>query len=193
MFPILTISIRPARVAQMRTRLLQEFTVVDGMDGHGLSVDQMIHSGDYTPSSQWHRLTRGELGCFLSHRRCWQQIVDSGEAALILEDDCLITDEKLRALPTLPSKWKVVLLARSQFVRTDQRDVSPDLTIPGRSWGLWCYLVSVEGARELLRQSRPITKPVDTFVSALSISGKYALKVDLCGVDTTTSDTVGIC
>ncbi|WP_367278723.1 glycosyltransferase family 25 protein [Malikia sp.] len=41
------------------------------------------------PHGEWfRRLTAGELGCFLSHLRCWQLLVERDlDCALILEDD----------------------------------------------------------------------------------------------------------
>ena len=38
-------------------------------------------------------MTWGEVGCFLSHYRIWEECVDTGENVLVLEDD-VILDEK---------------------------------------------------------------------------------------------------
>jgi GR25 family glycosyltransferase involved in LPS biosynthesis len=35
-------------------------------------------------------MTPGAVGCFLSHRRCWEECVRSGEALLIFEDDVVL-------------------------------------------------------------------------------------------------------
>ena len=40
----------------------------------------------------WQRPMRaGEIGCFLSHRAAWQKIAESGQPALVLEDDALLS------------------------------------------------------------------------------------------------------
>jgi glycosyl transferase family 25 len=46
----------------------------------------------------WGRLTRGEVACFLSHRACWQRIVDRGlPHGVVLEDD-VVPGEDVGAL-----------------------------------------------------------------------------------------------
>src|SRR4051794_12383587 len=50
----------------------------------------------------WQRpISRGELGCFLSHRVAWQRVVDSGRSALVVEDDVLLSDNLVTVLSQL--------------------------------------------------------------------------------------------
>ena len=37
-------------------------------------------------------LTKGEVGCFLSHWRLWEKCIELNEPILILEDDAVCTD-----------------------------------------------------------------------------------------------------
>ena len=52
------------------------------------------------------RIKPGAIGCFLSHRRAWQRLVDTGvDAALICEDDIELTED-LGRLISLASQIK---------------------------------------------------------------------------------------
>ena len=70
---------------------------IDAVDGKSLpdkEVKQLTSSVHY---SMGRELERGEIGCFLSHRKCWQELVDSGEKyALVMEDDLLFSDRSLK-------------------------------------------------------------------------------------------------
>ena len=59
--------------------------------------------------------TRKEVGCWLSHRKCWQYIVDNNiESALILEDDCILVQDFQKKLKQyskdIPENWDMILL-----------------------------------------------------------------------------------
>lgn len=36
------------------------------------------------------RITKGEVGCFLSHYQAWQKVIELNETTIIFEDDILI-------------------------------------------------------------------------------------------------------
>jgi glycosyl transferase family 25 len=196
------ISIRPERLRSCLERLslpAGDVTVI-GVNGRTLCKTDMIQDGSYVKLHKWHDLTRGELGCFLSHRAVWRHMQDHDvPEALILEDDCQMqnTDYQraLGLVDTLSKSdplWNVLQLVRMINVRSDVRRVSQSFVIPGRSWGLACYALSKRGAGKLLTKSVPIKEAVDTFVSNSRLHGKYALYTDLCLVTATFSDTVDI-
>ncbi len=65
--------------------------IVDAVDGRAMSIEERerfyLNEKIFEPRYPF-TITPGEIGCFLSHRRVWKEIVDRGlEAALILEDD----------------------------------------------------------------------------------------------------------
>lgn len=56
-------------------------------------------------------LTTGQRGCFLSHRRAWRKVWESGSGlTIILEDDVVPLYEKLPPLPALPRDLDVLHL-----------------------------------------------------------------------------------
>lgn len=70
---------------------------VAGVDGRKLSnefVESIVPPlSDISSRLEFPKeLTKGEVGCFLSHRKCWQKLLESKEKwALILEDDIYIS------------------------------------------------------------------------------------------------------
>eukprot|EP00957_Ditylum_brightwellii_P123571 9421344-Ditylum_brightwellii.AAC.2 len=78
-------------------------------------------------------MTPGMIGCFLSHRRCWEQCMKSGKPLLVFEDDVVLGDNfrevVIAALsrcsePDLLHEWDVLLLGAMGCVH------------PGRKYGL---------------------------------------------------------
>lgn len=69
-----------------------------------------------TPSSLW-RLAAGDLACGLSHQRSWNRLIASGApAALVLEDDVVLTPPVLDFLdPELPQRVGADLLKLETF------------------------------------------------------------------------------
>ena len=65
----------------------QEIGAVDGRVS-GAAGDVELLPGNLHEPAYPFELLPGEVGCFLSHRKCWQRIVDEGwDHALIVEDD----------------------------------------------------------------------------------------------------------
>ena len=118
-------------------------------------------------------LGRGEIGCTLSHRKCWQMIVDRGlDYALIAEDDLAIDT----------SLWDDALSLIAQHATPDhfirlpaKRREDPQETIASRGQAAFflpkivgpqtvCQVVGRNAARRLLNATRRMDRPIDTFL-----------------------------
>jgi glycosyl transferase, family 25 len=118
-------------------------------------------------------LRPAEIGVFLSHRRCWQKIIDEGwDHAMIVEDDLQVTPDRLsRALAMLenqPLQEMYVRLppkARELPAKILASDGEMKLILPKRI-GLQCccQIVGRAAAARLLAASEVIDRPVDTFL-----------------------------
>ena len=129
-------------------------------------------------------LANGEIACFLSHRRAWQAIIDSGcDAGLIAEDDVAATSPDF--LPLI----KTVLDGMSpvDFVRFPMRARGEQ---GRRTWGvgqlhvieprlpalnMQMQIVGREAARLLLAASEEFDRPVDSFVQMQWLHGARML------------------
>lgn len=121
--------------------------------------------------------TRKEVGCWLSHRKCWQYIVDNNiESALILEDDCIFDQDFQKKLKQyskdIPENWDMILLGmllectkqtcgplskfanQARKILTGQRDenkyISENVYKPNSFQGAHGYIVSRKCAEKLL-------------------------------------------
>lgn len=131
------------------------------IDGRLLSAAEQASA--YVPSALVRRAGRafssGELGCALSHRGVWQQIVSSNAPyALVLEDDAVLAPDIMQRLAELApllsqSKSALVTLGRLRlFTSAGARTMSTALRLvkPVRAWGGYAYVINRAAAAELL-------------------------------------------
>jgi GR25 family glycosyltransferase involved in LPS biosynthesis len=198
------ISIRKKRWRLAYERFVAIRSYIQLLEGtNGVDIDKIkwLQQGKILSNC---RLKRGQLGCFDSHRRAWSKIVNSKfPFGLILEDDADFHPQKkhvykkinkaLDQLKLIDSDWDILFLARSIKKQKNISLVAPGLVIPGKSWGLFAYVISQNGARKLFEKSLPFKIPVDEYVSDRTPElKKYALWPSLCYVKEVRSDTRNI-
>ena len=149
------------------------FERVSGVDGSKIDISSL--SVDVPNPSYPRALTPGEIGCFLSHRKCWQKLVDSGEDwALILEDDCIFHSSAARYLGS--TEWIPEGCQLIHFYYTNKAKVYTDklINLPDKNRlfrakvslpvGAYAYCMSREAALIALELSQTIYEPVDNFL-----------------------------
>ncbi|XP_072776047.1 procollagen galactosyltransferase 1 isoform X1 [Taeniopygia guttata] len=175
---------RPSRRARM-LRSLRELGVapklVEAVDGRALNRSQVEAMGvrmlpGYRDPFHGRPLTHGEVGCFLSHFRVWQEISARGlQRSLVLEDDLRFEvffrsrlEELMERLEEAALDWDLIYLGRKRLEpERSERGVPgvPQLLRPGYSYWSLGYALSLRGARKLLA-AEPLGKmiPVDEFL-----------------------------
>ena len=132
-------------------------------------------------------MTRGEVGCFLAHRRAWNTIVRRGlPMALVIEDDARLAEgvaEGLsavsRALGDQAAFARLVSDPRPAYRPWADLGRHGCLAYPVRPGDLTvAYLVTQEGARALLEGSRKFWCPVDDFMNLEDAHGAVAFHVE---------------
>lgn len=85
--------------SQLAEKYGLNFSFFDAVDGRKLpeSCIDEINQGVLQAGLYQRKLAKGEIGCTLSHKAIYQQIVDNGGWAIILEDD-ISFDERLVSL-----------------------------------------------------------------------------------------------
>lgn len=166
----------PDRLSVMTDRLKAidvTFERVSAIDGINLETKEFVVD---VPNALYpYTLTAGEIGCYLSHRKCWQKIVDSGEDwGLVLEDDCIFqpcASQYLTNTNWIPKECKLI-----HFYYTTQRAAYTDKTIKlpngnvlfrvrvSLPVGAYAYLMSREAALTALKLSKTILEPVDNYL-----------------------------
>ena len=123
-------------------------------------------------------LSDGEIACSLSHIRIWQDIVQNNyDLTLILEDDVILMPEIKEVLFALQTKTDDYDLIN--FTTTAQQTPFGDAickhhqltTFKGSANMTSAYLLTLEGAKKLLKKAFPVRMPADAITGKTHISG----------------------
>jgi len=189
---VLNLDRAPQRWSHMQTVMEEQGLQVErlsAVDGKTLTDAEMLaHSTKMAAFLQ----PRGVIGCYLSHKRFWQMVVDRNlDSAIIFEDDVRLVDDfkgklqsYLQRLETEGSSYDVLLLGAIGRVHPEGREsfgsrlfstyiggkrplkqLSNYLYKPRRPAGTHAYMVSNAGARRLLGLCPKATFHVDLDVS----------------------------
>lgn len=180
---VISLARRPARRQRMLSSLWEmeiSGRVVDAVDGRMLNSSVLRHLGvDLLPGYQdpysGRTLTKGEVGCFLSHYSIWEEVAARGLARVVVfEDDVRFESNFKRRLERLMEEveaqelaWDLIYLGRKQVNPEEELAVEglPGLVVAGYSYWTLAYALSLAGARKLLA-SQPLRRmlPVDEFL-----------------------------
>ena len=144
----------------------------------------------------WERpLRKAEVCCFLSHRNAWQSVLDSGQPALILEDDAVLANTTPQLLAELSTLKDIDLAtlevrARKKIISKHGTPITPGLTLLALfqdRTGAAGYVLWPEGARKLLAKADSGRAGIaDAFISshyalrAFQIEPAPIVQLDMC-------------
>lgn len=187
---------RKAQVDHLLAATPYEAEVLDAVEGPAMSDEELQAVYSNTPihhPKYPFPLNAAEVGCFLSHRRAWQKIVDDGlEAALILEDDVQIegrifanalalAETHADAFGYIQFQVRPVKGAVRTLARTREAELVAPKVIPLRTSA---QLVSAKAAAVLLESTSRFDRPIDSFLQM-----RWATSVPVvCAVPSGVSD-----
>ncbi|GLD75380.1 procollagen galactosyltransferase 2-like protein, partial [Lates japonicus] len=174
-----------------RTRMLKTMaslgihvTLTDAVDGKALNTSQLQALGiemmpGYKDPYSGRVLTRGEIGCFLSHHSIWTQVIERGlQKVLVLEDDVRFEPwfkRRLQAIMDDVGKaqldWDLIYVGRKRMqVQQPEQSVEGVDNLVEADYSYWTlgYALSQQGARKLLA-AQPFSRmlPVDEFLPVM--------------------------
>uniref|UniRef100_A0A8C8A1K2 Collagen beta(1-O)galactosyltransferase 2b n=1 Tax=Oryzias sinensis TaxID=183150 RepID=A0A8C8A1K2_9TELE len=199
---------RRQRMLKTMASLGLQATSVDAVDGKALNTSQLQMLGiemlpGYKDPYSGRVLTRGEIGCFLSHHSIWRQVTERGfQKVLVLEDDVRFEPRFRRRLEAIMEDveraqldWDLIYVGRKRMqVHQPEQSVNGvnNLVVADYSYWTLGYALSNQGARKLL-DAEPFKKmlPVDEFLPIMfnkhpksvssSLNGKPRVKTDRKG------------
>lgn len=190
---------REPNVRRLLTRL-PGAEIVPAVNGRAIAGQTATRPGDLHAPRYPFPLSPGELGCFLSHRACWDRIAGSDDAyALIVEDDFACD----------PALWPEVLdliaahATPDSFIRLPaKRRERPAQPVDSRAHarlflprviGLQtvAQVVGRAAAARLLAASPTPDRPVDSFLQMHWATGQRIHTIHPCGVSELTAELGG--
>lgn len=156
-------------------------TFFEAIDGRKLAEEEVnaVYDENRAQKTNWGKLTRGEIGCALSHRAVWKDLIASGESGwIVLEDDAVLASDVpswLTSLSELVRDGDVV-----PFVHTNampywfQREKLGDRWLVYVNQGFYratAYYITPLAARRLLEASMPIWFPIDFWYGSPGFKG----------------------
>ncbi|KAK4820405.1 hypothetical protein QYF61_026241 [Mycteria americana] len=174
------------RDRMLRTLYEQEIAVkiVEAVDGKALNTSQLkalsidMLPGYRDPYSS-RPLTRGEIGCFLSHYYIWKEVVNRElEKTLVIEDDVRFEHQFKRKLMKLMNDieqaqldWELIYIGRKRMqVQEPEKAVPNVMNLVEADYSYWTlgYAISFQGAQKLIG-AEPFSKmlPVDEFLPVM--------------------------
>eukprot|EP01091_Cochliopodium_minus_P012968 TRINITY_DN4061_c0_g1_i1.p1 TRINITY_DN4061_c0_g1~~TRINITY_DN4061_c0_g1_i1.p1 ORF type:complete len:873 (+),score=234.62 TRINITY_DN4061_c0_g1_i1:58-2676(+) len=163
------------RLKELQVNIPFEF--IEAIDGNKIDKEWLAKN-DAAPLISWRDpkikrpLTKGEIGCMLSHIKAWDMIIESGQPGLILEDDSVFSENFLMRVLDLKDDltenyWEMFYFYRQQL-RDGEKRVGLNLVSPKYSYLTLSYSVTVEGAKKL--RNTPIKQnliPSDEYLSIM--------------------------
>jgi len=180
--------------------LAQEpFVLVEAVDGKAIDpkdfvtprVWEGVQQIDKTGKRSSHdHLTRGMVGCYLSHLKVLEMIKSSNRPyGFVLEDDASFPDDVYtkhirNALLTMPEDWDVILLGRWPLEETNEIN----FVKVNKFWGTHGYLINRKGAEKIIQYGGvPIDDQIDGAMGKLArddILKIYSPYRNIIGVNT---------
>lgn len=185
---VINLDRQPERLRRMESLfdgLGLRFSRVDAVDGQKLPVEEIRRLQSADAGSR--ELRAGETACFLSHRQCWQRIVDENlPCAAIFEDDLHLGSDAGALLSIegwVPADADVVKIeTKLQYARVDKAAAG---AVNGRALhrlrskhaGAGGYIVTRKGAEKLLDMSKTFPSPADQFIFNLDLPSAASLAI----------------
>jgi len=171
-------------------KLLSKTTCYSAVDGKVLA-DKKLKKWGVTIDTSWEDpystrpITKGEIGCALSHYFVWKKIAKSNyKNVLILEDDANFGSDLKQKFNKLnpPKDTDLIYLGRKVFNKEGEDEVDELLVKPNFSYWTIGYIVTKECCQKLL-QSNYLNKliPVDEFLPIMYNKSTLTNYCDLYG------------
>lgn len=171
---------------EQMTAMGLDYRITYAVNGHLLSRDEIdeICRANAVLLRQGSHLSKGEIGCALSHIRLYQEILDNNiKAMVILEDDARIDKRILLAIEQcrlFPKSWDIVFLGCRMRATSSNtvKELPGEITLKqpsgfGQIRLTTGYIVSLEGAGKLLRLTRDLHKPIDHYTGNYRFLNTY--------------------
>jgi len=142
-----------------------EYTIVDGVNGRDLvsNPDKVNLPHEYKVADWWkiedhenpwwgRDINASEIGCTLSHYKCWLYAKEAGHNnVLILEEDFICKENEWPSdLDLLPSDWDFMYMGRQKNNNINDIPYKGSIVKPGYSYNTHAYLINASGIEKAI-------------------------------------------
>jgi glycosyl transferase family 25 len=168
-----------AGAIERRTRMLEQFSSAGikprffgGIEPYG-KLDEIPGNDVSARIRRYGRpLSNGEIGCYLSHREVWKQLVNSSDSAwCVMEDDIGLRGGFRAAVEELfvhREHWDMVrlmgLVKREQLPYADLPSGTRIMWLDRQPVGTQCYIITRTAAARMLKHTERIVHAIDTTI-----------------------------
>lgn len=191
--------VRQQKVKSELDKTNLQWRFLDAVRGSALTSTPQEYQPAKVKNLLGFELTPNELGCFLSHKKAWQECVDKNIPTIIFEDDfCLLPhfEKAIHFLVNESTNWNAVRLQGLSTVPQEKIQGNAEFSLVrniGDAVGATAYLLKPSAAQTLIDASRDIYEPLDHFLEHhqkhhLEFLAISPYPVDITGVETTIAD-----
>ncbi|MBE8189972.1 MAG: glycosyltransferase family 25 protein [Candidatus Thioglobus sp.] len=193
--PIFIINLKKdAKRKQYMQNLLAKFSLkakfIEAVDGKLLSTKTIknIYSEKQSIKNINRGMTKGEIGCVLSHKNIYEQmILDNLPVILVLEDDADFDDKLLdfiQQIDNLPKNWQLIHLGVHFYQEQMRHNIWYGKRLKSHTlrrfteirYGTHGYLINNSGAKKMLKHLHQISQPIDHYTGDDKFINLYALQ-----------------
>ena len=164
------------KVFETKNAFLTDYAFVQAFDSSDLTLGDLKKKG-FNTNRLWRdpyknrKMTKGEIGCFISHYLLWQHCISINEPIIIFEDDAIVSRENWDEgyYANLMTKYDMLYLGHKDIEPDKAQKIDESLFKPGYAYNMHAYVISPIGAKKLI--STNIHKqiiPVDDFTAIIS-------------------------
>ena len=146
---------RKAHFLRMNS-MLGDVEFIEAVDGSTLTLDKLLRSG-FDTDRMWRdpfknrRITKGEVGCFLSHARAWKKCVELNEPIMVFEDDAIVNQTFQENLyESLIEEYGFLYLSRNENEPENVQPINEIIERPAYPYNMTAYCIRPEVADALL-------------------------------------------
>jgi len=162
---IINLKRRPDKLKKVQRRIktigldrLCDVQVIDAFDGKTLS-DTYLQNNVKIPTEYFdpmfgRGMTKGEIGCALSHNYCWRLASKNEGNTLIIEDDAVFVDDFIERVKSFQRgldeiHWELFYLGRFKKDQREEEIIYDEVVYPYFSYWCLAYVLTPNGARKL--------------------------------------------
>jgi glycosyl transferase family 25 len=144
-------------------------------------------------------LTKGEMGCALSHIEIYNRMINQNiKEAIILEDDITIKrnfQEVINMINVFPKDWEIMLLGYNSEIKEDEKILTSywsrkiinnkfaSVRLINLAYGTYGYIINNKGAQKLLQSLTKIIMPIDHYTGVDTYVNMYAINPRIVELD----------